>query len=84
LNPNLTLRAVGGQREEKVTTYVIDEASMLDLELTAAEYRRKWEIKRVWYEKHFPNRLLTTEETGNLSVEAKKNIDRISADRPSL
>ena len=39
LNPNLTLRAVGGQREEKVTTYVIDEASMLDLELTAALFR---------------------------------------------
>jgi exodeoxyribonuclease V alpha subunit len=39
LNPNLTLRASGGQREEKVTTYVIDEASMLDLELTAALFR---------------------------------------------
>jgi ATP-dependent exoDNAse (exonuclease V) alpha subunit len=39
LNPNLTLRAGGGQREEKITTYVIDEASMLDLELTAALFR---------------------------------------------
>lgn len=39
LNPNLTLRTSGGQREEKVTTYVIDEASMLDLELTAALFR---------------------------------------------
>lgn len=39
LNPNLTLRVGGGQREEKITTYVIDEASMLDLELTAALFR---------------------------------------------
>ncbi|WP_211325519.1 ATP-dependent DNA helicase [Roseimicrobium gellanilyticum] len=39
LNPNLTLRTSGGQREDKVTTYVIDEASMLDLELTAALFR---------------------------------------------
>ncbi|MBX7123865.1 MAG: AAA family ATPase [Opitutaceae bacterium] len=39
LNPNLTLRSSGGQREEAVTTYVIDEASMLDLELTAAFFR---------------------------------------------
>jgi hypothetical protein len=39
LNPNLTLRSAGGQREEKVTTYVIDEASMLDLELSAALFR---------------------------------------------
>ena len=39
LNPNLTLRRTGGQKEEKVTTYVIDEASMLDLELTATLFR---------------------------------------------
>jgi hypothetical protein len=39
LNPNLTLRASGGLREEKITTYVVDEASMLDLELAAALFR---------------------------------------------
>lgn len=39
LNPNLTLRTTGGQREDKITTYVIDEASMLDLELAAALFR---------------------------------------------
>jgi len=39
LNPNLTLRQAGGQREDKVTTFVIDEASMLDLELAAALFR---------------------------------------------
>lgn len=39
LNDNLTIRQSGGEREEHVTTYVIDEASMLDLELTAALFR---------------------------------------------
>jgi len=39
LNPNLTIKPTGGTREEHVTTFVIDEASMLDLELTAALFR---------------------------------------------
>jgi exodeoxyribonuclease V alpha subunit len=39
LNPNLTLKQSSGQREEDITTYVIDEASMLDLELTATLFR---------------------------------------------
>jgi exodeoxyribonuclease V alpha subunit len=39
LNDNLTIRKSGGNREEGVTTYVIDEASMLDLEITAALFR---------------------------------------------
>ena len=38
LNPNLTVRASGGQKEDKVTTFVIDEASMLNLELLAATF----------------------------------------------
>jgi exodeoxyribonuclease V alpha subunit len=39
LNQNLTIRRSGGQREDEITTYVIDEASMLDLEVTAALFR---------------------------------------------
>lgn len=39
LNPNLTIKVNGGKKEESVTTYVIDEASMLDLELTASLFR---------------------------------------------
>jgi ATP-dependent exoDNAse (exonuclease V) alpha subunit len=39
LNPNLTLKQTGGQKEDKITTYVIDEASMLNLELMAALFR---------------------------------------------
>ena len=38
------------------------------------EYRRHWEIKKGWYRKHFPDRLLTTEETGDLSHDAAKVI----------
>ncbi len=39
LNNNLTLKQTGGKKEMHVTTYVVDEASMLDLELTAALFR---------------------------------------------
>jgi hypothetical protein len=38
------------------------------------EYREKWELKRRWYEKHFPGRLFITEESGNLSVDAQSVI----------
>lgn len=43
--------------------------------LVRDEYRRKWETKKAWYKKHFPGRLLTTEESGNLSVDAVKLIE---------
>jgi hypothetical protein len=39
LNENLTLKRDGGQREDAITTYVIDEASMLSLELVACLFR---------------------------------------------
>lgn len=39
LNENMTLKQSGGEREAGVTTYVIDEASMLDLGLLAALFR---------------------------------------------
>ena len=39
LNPNLTFRRGGGVREESKTTYIVDESSMLDLELIAALFR---------------------------------------------
>jgi len=39
LNDNLTLKRRGGRQEEDVTTYIVDEASMLDLELAAALFR---------------------------------------------
>ena len=70
LNPNLTLRVGGGQREEKITTYVIDEASMLDLELTAALFRAiNWStVQRVILVGEAPHKLwleaAKTEEGG--------------------
>lgn len=39
LNPNLTFRHKGGKREEGITTYIIDESSMLDLPLLATLFR---------------------------------------------
>lgn len=38
--------------------------------LESEEYRTHWELKKAWYEKHFPERLLTTEESGKLSFDA--------------
>jgi hypothetical protein len=38
--------------------------------LSNDEYRRKWQMKRAWYEKHFPGRLLTTYEGPELSRQA--------------
>ncbi|MFI5454095.1 MAG: AAA family ATPase [Isosphaerales bacterium] len=39
LNDNMTFRRSGGRREESKTTYIIDEASMVNLELIAALFR---------------------------------------------
>lgn len=39
LNPNLTFKRSGGQQEEGYATYILDEASMLDLALAAAFFR---------------------------------------------
>jgi exodeoxyribonuclease V alpha subunit len=47
LNPNLTFKRSGGRREESIDTYIIDEASMLDLELTATFFRSvNWQTVR--------------------------------------
>lgn len=39
LNDNLTFKRSGGRRENGISTYIIDESSMLDLELTATLFR---------------------------------------------
>lgn len=39
LNDNFTFKRRGGQREESITTYIIDESSMLDLPLLATFFR---------------------------------------------
>lgn len=38
-------------------------------------YKNHWNTKKKWYEKHFPNRLITTEEAPTLSNDAKALID---------
>lgn len=49
LNDNLTIKRSGGKQETKYTTYIIDECSMIDLELMAALFRSiKWtSVKRL-------------------------------------
>lgn len=37
-------------------------------------YSNHWDTKRAWYEEHFPGRLVTTEESGELSREAAARI----------
>jgi exodeoxyribonuclease V alpha subunit len=39
------------------------------------EYRNHWEAKKAWYDLFFPGRLLTTEESGDLSKEANELIE---------
>ena len=39
LNDNRTFKTTGGKKEDSIANYVIDEASMLDLELTASLFR---------------------------------------------
>jgi len=39
LNPNMSFKKAGGQRESGFNTYIIDETSMLDLELMATLFR---------------------------------------------
>ena len=39
LNDNLTFKRIGGRTEEGISTYIIDEASMVDLSLAAALFR---------------------------------------------
>lgn len=47
-------------------TYYWEHVGRLDL----PAYRAHWEIKKKWYEKHFPGKLLTTYEGRELSLEA--------------
>ena len=50
--------------------YYWEHLGMLDVE----DYRQKWELKKAWYETHFPGQLITTQETSTLSQETKQII----------
>ncbi|MET3731304.1 ATP-dependent DNA helicase [Moheibacter stercoris] len=49
LNPNLTFKKHGGKKEEDITTYIIDETSMIDLTLMATFFKAiNWDyVKRI-------------------------------------
>lgn len=44
--------------------------------MDSEEYRNHWETKKAWYDRFFPGKLITTEESGNLSMEAHEIITR--------
>lgn len=46
-------------------TFYWEHLGMLDDE----EYRAKWDKKKKWYEKHFPNQLITTQEGSDLAAQ---------------
>ncbi len=52
--------------------YYLEHVGRLDL----PDYKSHWEEKELWYNKHFPNKLLTTYESGSLS----KDIDKLIKD----
>lgn len=54
-------------------TYYWEHIGMLD----KPKYKQRWEQKQVWYEKHFPGQLLSTYESGDLTIEAQQIIDKI-------
>ncbi len=45
--------------------------------LEQEDYQRRWEVKKNWYKQHFPDRLVTTEESGELSSEAAAIVDNL-------
>jgi len=51
--------------------YYWEHVGMLDDE----KYKNHWETKKAWYEKHFPDQLLATYESTDLSKEAEALID---------
>lgn len=54
-------------------TYYWEHVGMLHL----PKYKQRWEEKKKWYDKHFPNKLIVTYESENLTKDAQKIIDEI-------
>ena len=53
--------------------YYWEHLGMLD----KPEYQQHWDLKKAWYEKHFPGCLLTTSEGSDLSIEASAVITEL-------
>lgn len=54
-------------------TYYWEHLGMLD----NLKYKKRWEEKKQWYDKHFPGQLLLTEEGTNLSIDARQIIKNL-------
>jgi exodeoxyribonuclease V alpha subunit len=54
--------------------YYLEHVGRLDL----PDYRAHWEKKKLWYDKHFASKLLTTYETSSLSNDIDKIIKQLS------
>ena len=55
-----------------------EHLGMLELE----DYEREWQLKKTWYETHFPGQLITTKESSTLSQETKQKIASIFGIEP--
>jgi exodeoxyribonuclease V alpha subunit len=54
-------------------TYYWEHLGMLD----NLKYKKRWEEKKQWYDKHFPGQLLLTKEGTNLSIYSKQIIKNL-------
>ena len=54
--------------------YYLEHVGRLDL----PDYKTHWEKKKLWYDKHFPSKLLTTYEGGSLSPDLENIIKELS------
>lgn len=54
-------------------TYYWEHLGMLDV----PKYKKHWEVKELWYNKHFKGKLITTIESKNLSIDAKAIIEKL-------
>jgi len=68
--PDRTWRVPDFTINWKGNFYYWEHLGMLDVE----DYHNEWQIKKAWYEKHFPNQLITTKETSTLSKQTQKII----------
>jgi len=44
--------------------------------LDREDYKNHWQVKKQWYEKHFPDRLITTVESPTLSKDVEAIVDK--------
>lgn len=57
----------------KGRTYYWEHLGLLEKD----EYKKRWDIKERWYNKFFPNQLITTKENPDLSIQTKELIQKI-------